>query len=231
MSEYYGYDNRNSWWHAFPPVTRNIILINLIMFAATLFKQDFMTGTFALFYPASHFFRLWQPITHMFMHGGFWHIFFNMYALFIFGTVLERTIGTRRFLIFYFVTGLGAALLHTGVGFIKAQQLLGSVNAGDPTALIAYSNLLRTPTLGASGAVYGVLIGYAMFYPNSVLTLIFPPIPLKAKWWVLIFIVIELVTGITGTMDGIAHFAHLGGALFGFLLILYWRKTGRLYRY
>ena len=231
MARYYGYDNQNSWWNFIPPVTRNLLLINVILFAATLFKQDFMTATFALFYPASHFFRWWQPVTHMFMHGGFWHIFFNMYTLFIFGSVLERTIGTKRFLLFYFVTGLGAALIHTGVEFVQAQQYLAAVNAGDSAAMAHYADLLRTPTLGASGAIYGVLIGYAMLYPDSVLTLIFPPIPMKAKWWVLIFIGIELFTGVTGTLDGIAHFAHLGGALFGFLLILFWKKTGQLYRY
>ncbi len=231
MAQYYGYDNQNSWWNSIPPVTRNLLLINVILFAATLFKQDFMTATFALFYPASHFFRWWQPVTHMFMHGGFWHIFFNMYTLFIFGSVLERTIGTKRFLLFYFVTGLGAALIHTGVEFVQAQQYLAAVSAGDSAAMAHYTDLLRTPTLGASGAIYGVLIGYAMLYPDSVLTLIFPPIPMKAKWWVLIFIGIELFTGVTGTLDGIAHFAHLGGALFGFLLILFWKKTGQLYRY
>lgn len=231
MSQYYGYDNQYNWWNAILPVTRNLVLINVILFIATLFKQDFMTATFALFYPASHFFRWWQPLTHMFMHGGFWHIFFNMYTLFIFGSVLERTIGTKRFLIFYFVTGLGAALIHTGVEYLQAQHWLAAVQAGNSVAMVSYSDLLRTPTLGASGAIYGVLIGYAMLYPDSVLTLIFPPIPMKAKWWVLIFIGIELVTGVSGTMDGIAHFAHLGGALFGFLLILYWKKRGWLFRY
>ena len=230
MAQYYGYGNNSgSFLSQIPPVTRNIILINLIMFIATLINQDFMVGTFAMFYPASHFFRWWQPLTHMFMHGGFWHIFFNMYTLFFFGCVLERAIGSKKFLIFYFVTGFGAVLMHTGVQFIHAQSLLSSINAGNTAALATYTDLLRTPTLGASGAIYGVLIGYAMLYPDSVLTLLFPPVSMKAKWFVLIFVAIELVTGVTGTMDGIAHFAHLGGALFGFLLILFWKKTGRLY--
>lgn len=179
-----------------------------------------------MFYPSSPLFRPWQILTHMFMHGGFWHVFFNMYTFFIFGTVLERALGTKRFLIFYFVTGLGAAALHTGVEWIQASVYLSS---GTPAAMSSYYDLLRTPVLGASGAIYGVLIGYAMFYPNSILTLIFPPVSLKAKWFVLIFAGIELLTGVTGTADGVAHFAHLGGMLFGWLLILWWRKRGKLY--
>ena len=149
-----------------------------------------------------------------------------MYTFFIFGTVLERSLGTKRFLIFYFVTGLGAAALHTGVEWLQASYYL---SYGTPAAMSSYYNLLRTPVLGASGAIYGVLIGYAMFYPNSILTLIFPPVSLKAKWFVLIFAGIELLTGVTGTADGVAHFAHLGGMLFGWLLILWWRKRGKLY--
>lgn len=220
-------NTRGSFFSTIPVVTKNLLIINIILFLATLVNEEFMVRTFALFYPASPFFRPWQVLTHMFMHGGFWHIFFNMYALLIFGSVVERTIGTKKFLVFYFLCGLGAALLHTGVEYIEASLYLAS---GTSAGELSYYNLLRTPTLGASGAVYGVLIGYAMLYPNSVLTLIFPPISLKAKWWVLIFAGIELVTGITGTADGIAHFAHLGGMLIGWLLLLYWRKSGRLWQ-
>lgn len=197
------------------------------MYIATVFNEDFMVGTFAMFYPSSWFFRWWQPVTHMFMHGGFWHLFFNMYSLLMFGMVVERQLGTKRFLIFYFVTGLGAALLHTGVQALEVQHYIAS---GTAESQIAYTNLLRTPVLGASGAIYGILVAFAMLYPDARMTLIFPPITLDAKWWVTIFIVIELVTGITGTQMGVAHFAHLGGALFGFLLILYWRKKGQLWR-
>ncbi len=224
MSQYYDYNGGDSFLSRIPPFTRNIIMINVIMFVATLINENFMVGTFAMFFPASPFFRWWQPLTHMFMHGGFWHIFFNMYTLFIFGCVLERIMGTKKFFIFYFVTGLGAVLLHTGVQYLQALSFLSN------DAAASYTGLLRTPTLGASGAIYGVLIGYAMFFPDSILTLIFPPVSLKAKWFILIFIAIELMTGLTGTVNGVAHFAHLGGALFGFLLILYWRKTGKLYR-
>jgi len=218
-----GYDMRSRGFMSnIPPVTKNLIIINVLMFIATLINQDFMVGNFALFYPKSPFFRPWQIITHMFMHGGFWHIFFNMYSLLIFGMVVERAIGSKKFLIFYFITGLGAVALHLGVEYLQAQAYLASNYAN-------YTALLGTPTLGASGAIYGVLIAFAMLYPNATLTLLFPPIPLKAKWWVLIFAAIELVTGVTGTVAGVAHFAHLGGMLFGFLLITYWKKKGKLY--
>ena len=232
MADYYSYGNggsgRRSFLDAIPVVTRNLIIVNVIMFVFTLLNEDFMVRTFALFYPASALFRWWQPLTHMFMHGGFWHIFFNMYTLFIFGSVLERTIGPKRFLLFYFVTGLGAVALHMGVQYLQLHPLQVAA-ASDPSVLPAFYARANVPTLGASGAIYGVLIGYAMFYPNSILTLIFPPVSLKAKWFVLIFAGIELLTGVTGTADGVAHFAHLGGMLFGWLLILYWKKTGHLY--
>jgi membrane associated rhomboid family serine protease len=165
----------------------------------------------------------------MFMHGGFWHLFFNMYTLFIFGTVLERVWGTKKFLVFYFVTGLGAALIHTGVEWIQMQSWLGAAADGSPAALASIHAMKMTPTVGASGAIYGVLMGYAMLYPDSILTLLFPPISLKAKWFVLIFAAIELLTGVTGTGGGIAHFAHLGGLIFGFALIWYWKKNRTLY--
>src|SRR5574344_729084 len=219
-----GYDMRSRGFMSnIPPVTKNLIIINVLMFIATLINQDFMVSTFALFYPKSPFFRPWQIITHMFMHGGFWHIFFNMYSLLIFGMVVERAIGSKKFLIFYFVTGLGAVALHTGVEWLEAQIFMANEQ------VMAYHNLLMTPTLGASGAIYGVLIGYAMVYPQSRLTLLFPPVTLTAKWMVIIFAAIELFTGITGTADGVAHFAHLGGMLFGWLLIRMWRRQGKLY--
>ena len=225
---YYYQDNRGGFLSSIPPVTRNLILVNIVVFVFTLINEEFMIGTFGLFYPSSRFFHWWQVVTHMFMHGGFWHIFFNMYTLFIFGSVLERTIGPKRFLLFYFVTGLGAVALHMGVQYLQLHPLQVAA-ASDPSVLPAFYARANVPTLGASGAIYGVLIGYAMFYPNSILTLIFPPVSLKAKWFVLIFAGIELATGVTGTADGIAHFAHLGGMLFGWLLILYWKKTGHLY--
>ena len=212
-----------------PRVTRNLLIINVLMFVGFLLNQEKMTTAFALFYPTSPYFHWWQYITHMFMHGGFWHIFFNMYTLFIFGSVVERIIGEKKFLIFYFVCGLGAAALHTGVEYLQAQSYMAQIAQGNTAAMQAYQTLKMTPTVGASGAIYGLLIGYAMLFPNAKLTLIFPPVTLSAKWWVIIFAVIELVTGVTGLASGIAHFAHLGGMLFGFLLIRYWRKKGTLF--
>ena len=195
----------------------------------TKLNADFMYGKFALFYPTSPFFHWWQPVTHMFMHGGFWHLLFNMYTLYIFGSVLERVWGSKKFLVFYFVTGIGAAAIHTGVEWLQMQSWLGQAAQGSIAAQTAIHALKITPTVGASGAIYGVLMGYAMLYPDSLLTLFIPPVTLKAKWFVLIFAAIELLTGVTGTGGGIAHFAHLGGLVFGFLLIWYWKKRRTLY--
>lgn len=219
----YYYDNENNFISQIPTVTKNLVAINILMFIATLINENFMVANFAMFYPASPFFKPWQILTHMFMHGGFWHIFFNMYSLLMFGSILERSLGPKKFLIFYFVTGLGAVALHTGVEWMQARVFIAN------GAAQAYQQLLVTPTLGASGAIYGVLIGFAMLYPQARLTLIFPPIPMTAKWLVIIFAAIELFSGINGIQDGVAHFAHLGGMLFGWLLIRWWRKHGKLY--
>lgn len=219
----YYYDNGNNFISQIPTVTKNLVAINILMFIATLINENFMVANFAMFYPASPFFKPWQILTHMFMHGGFWHIFFNMYSLLMFGSILERSLGPKKFLIFYFVTGLGAVALHTGVEWMQARVFIAN------GAAQAYQQLLVTPTLGVSGAIYGVLIGFAMLYPQARLTLIFPPIPMTAKWLVIIFAAIELFSGINGIQDGVAHFAHLGGMLFGWLLIRWWRKHGKLY--
>ena len=213
-----------------PKATKNLIFINIIIFVATLINEDFMVRTFALFYPTSQLFRPWQIITHMFMHGGVWHIFFNMYALYMFGSIIERTIGQKKFLILYFVCGLGAVALHLGVQYIQAQTYMAGIANGAVNAAANYSALKMTPTLGASGAIYGLLIAYAMLFPNARLSLVFLPFTsMSSKTWVIIFAVIELVTGITGTVAGVAHFAHLGGMLFGWLLIRYWKKKGTLF--
>jgi membrane associated rhomboid family serine protease len=215
----------NSFLQNIPPVTRNLLIVNVIMFVATLINPVFMKSTFSMAFPLSTEFRWWQPLTHMFMHDGFFHIFFNMYTLVMFGMVVERVLGTKKFLWFYFITGFGAVALHTGVEFIQVQQLIQKYPEVQPQLI--YNSV--PGVLGASGAIYGVLVAFAMLYPEAKLTLIFPPITLNAKWWVIIFIGIELVTGITGTQMGVAHFAHLGGALFGWLLIRYWKKKGELY--
>ena len=211
-----------------PPVTRSLLIVNVLMFIATLINPTLMKGLFAMAYPASTAFRWWQPLTHMFMHDGIWHILFNMYTLVMFGMVVERSLGSRRFLILFFVTGFGAVLLHTGVEYLQVRSLVREYTPAPYSAQQIYDMIPHV--LGASGAVYGVLVAFAMLYPEARMTLIFPPVTLDAKWMVAIFIGIELLTGITGTQMGVAHFAHLGGALFGFLLVWYWRKSGKLWR-
>lgn len=146
-------------------------------------------------------FAVWQLVSYGFLHGGLAHLFFNMFALYMFGLPIERLWGTRRFLIFYFVCMIGAGLVQ-----LVVAQLSGEIY----------------PTIGASGAVFGLLLAFGMMYPNSRIMLLFPPIPMRAKWFVIVYGILTLVFGITGTMSGIAHFAHLGGMLFGLVLILYW---------
>ena len=226
--EYYS-NERRGFLANIPPAVKNIIFINILVMLMTMIKKDFMYETFALFYPTSPFFHWWQPVTHMFMHGGFWHLFFNMYTLWIFGSVLERVWGAKKFLLFYFVTGLGAALVHTGVEWLQMHNWLAEAAGGSYAAQLSIHTLKMTPTVGASGAIYGVLMGYAMLYPDAMMALVFPPIAMKAKWFVLIFGAIELLTGVTGTGGNIAHFAHLGGLIFGYLLMMYWRKKRTLY--
>lgn len=212
-----------------PPVTRNLIIINIIVFIATLINRNFMTVEFALFYPTSRYFHWWQVLTHMFMHGGFWHILFNMYTLWLFGSVVENIIGSKKFVLFYFICGLGAAAMHTGAEYLQMQSYMEGAALGNSVALQNIAAIKLTPTVGASGAIYGTLIAYAMLFPSSKMTLLFPPVTLSAKWMVIVFAAIELITGITGTVTGVAHFAHLGGMLIGWLMILYWRKRGKLF--
>lgn len=200
-------------WRNLPPVTKHLIIINIILFVATYANRYFMISTFSMFYPTSDMFRFWQPVTYMFMHGSFMHIFFNMYSLLLFGSVIERNLGTKKFVLFYFASGFGALLLHILITYLF----------GGP------AEKAFVPMLGASGAVYGLFIGYAILNPDTVLTLIFPPISLKAKWMMLIFVGIELLVGVFDTGDGVAHFAHLGGAIVGFLLMFFWKKTGRIW--
>lgn len=218
-----------------PRGTRNLIIINLIVFLATALNKGFMTETFGLFYPTSPYFHWWQYLTHMFMHGGFWHIFFNMYSLWLFGSMVERTLGTKKYLILYFVCGLGAVVLHLGVMSLQVESFISQMKdplldaAQRAIAQSQYTDVLRTPTVGASGAIYGLMLTYALLYPSNRFTLIFPPVTLSARTMVIIFAAIELFTGIRGVTDGVAHFAHLGGMLFAWLLIHYWRRKGQLF--
>ncbi len=225
----YGNGGSGGFMSNVPTVTKNLVIINCIVFAACIINRDYMTENFALFYPTSRYFRWWQVVTHMFMHGGFWHIFFNMYTLLIFGSVVERIIGQKKFLFFYFVCGLGAVAMHTGVEYLQMQSFVQGAAIGNPVALQNMAIIKLTPTVGASGAIYGVLIGYAMLFPDARMTLLFPPVTLSAKWMVAVFALIELLTGVTGTLSGVAHFAHLGGMLLGYLMIRCWRSRGILF--
>ncbi len=209
-------NNRGGFFGSLPPVTKNILIINIFMLIFSSLRPDFMYRFFALYYPGSPLFHWWQPVTHMFMHGGFWHLFANMFTMLMFGCTLERQWGPKKYLTFYFITGLGAAGLHLLVMWIQARHGV---------------NVDFTPMVGASGAIYGILMGFAMLFPDTVLTLLFPPIPLKAKWWIVIWLCIELFTGVFGMGGGVAHFAHLGGMLLGYLVIKYWKRKGTMYEY
>jgi membrane associated rhomboid family serine protease len=229
-----------------PPVVKNLIIINAIMFLALLgFQTAFGTDlnrVLGLYYFKSPFFEPYQIVTHMFMHGGLWHIFFNMFALWMFGKVLEQVWGGKRFLIYYFVTGFGAVFLHMFVTHLalnsvmeEAAQLYNITEFSRETVQrLAQSNEplarevalgLAVPTVGASGAVFGVLLAFGMLFPNTRLMLLFPPIPIKAKYFVIGYGALELWLGLTQPGSNIAHFAHLGGMLFGFILIRYWKKN------
>ena len=212
-----------------PPVVKNLIMINVLMYLITVITGNFMYENFALFYFKSPFFKPYQLVTHMFMHGGFTHILFNMYTLYIFGCVLERVWGSQKFLFYYFVTGIGAALLHMGVMYLQLRGYIADFNAGDMFAQSGIQSILVTPTVGASGAIYGLLLAYGMLFPDNIMQLIFPPVALKAKWFVIIFGALELLLGLSGRGGNVAHFAHLGGMIFGFFLILYWKKNNRMY--
>lgn len=212
-----------------PPVIKNLVMINGLMLLITFLTGNFMYEKFALYYFDSPYFKPYQLITHMFMHGGFTHLFFNMYSLVIFGIALEQVWGSQKFFLYYLVTGLGAAALHLLVLYIEASGYQNAALAGNAIAAQNLEILKLTPTVGASGAVYGVLLAYGMLFPNNVLRLLFPPVALKAKWFVLIFGAIELWLGISNTGGNVAHFAHLGGMIFGYFLILYWKKNNRMY--
>jgi membrane associated rhomboid family serine protease len=238
---------RPSGFKILPPVVKNILIINALFFLATMgfeaaFKID-LTDKLGMHYFGSPLFRPYQIITYMFMHGGFGHIFFNMFALWMFGNVLENFWGPKRFLIYYMITGIGAILIQMLVVYIQirnAEAYLSPEQISDIVsngykylqegknfvdADAAKLNLLyNTPTIGASGAVFGILLAFGMIFPISVIYLYFA-IPIKAKWFVVLYGGMELFFGVSNySNDNVAHFAHLGGMLFGFLLILYWNK-------
>jgi len=187
----------------FPTVLKYLIIINVIVFIAQQTLN--ITGYLVLFPISDPNFKIYQVITHMFAHGSFGHILFNMFALFTFGRILENVWGPKRFLNFYLICGIGAAVFHLIVEYMQGTDSVA---------------------LGASGAIMGVAVAFAYTFPNTELFLIFLPIPIKAKWLIGAYVVYDVVFGITGG-DNIAHFAHLGGALTGFILMLIWNKSDK----
>lgn len=262
-------------YNLLPPIVKNLLIINILFFIATFVFQetkgiDFYE-IFGLHYLEAPQFKIWQIFTYMFMHGNFTHLLFNMFALWMFGSSIENIWGAKRFLLYYLITGIGAAIIHYIViyfqihsdlmlfnqflnnpnietyknltthfsdghvkGVLESNLLIYNKNSTSmidlsiATASIKDSFLNRFNVVGASGSVFGLLLAFGMMFPNAVIYIYFL-FPIKAKWFVMIYGALELLLGVTGTSDGIAHFAHLGGMLFGIGLILYWKKKRKLY--
>lgn len=267
---------RTGGFSILPPIVKNLLIINGLFFLAkiVLASRDIdLDAIFGLHYFNAPDFRPWQVITYMFMHGNFSHIFFNMFALWMFGAAIENIWGGKRFLIYYLITGIGAALIHYMIVYFQIQPELVLINqfldnpSLDTYRYLAENNaspgfqkmftqnlavLQQNPSslneliqvtaqakddflnsfviIGASGAVFGLLLAFGMMFPNAEIYIYFL-LPIKAKWFVIFYGALELIFGITGSADGVAHFAHLGGMLFGILLILIWRKQDRNRRF
>ena len=229
MSEQYS----PTGFRVLPPVVKHLLIINVLLYLATFTMNRFhidLTDYLGLHFFKASDFMAYQLITYMFMHGNFEHLFFNMFALWMFGNTLENIWGSKRFLWFYMLCGIGAGLCQEVVQYIQYVTTLAqydSVNfgGGQVISMANYLNMLNT--VGASGAIYGLLLAFGMMFPNSMIYLYFF-VPIKAKWFVIGYAVIELVSGFIGG-GNVAHFAHLGGMLFGLILILVWKKKGRLY--
>ena len=257
--------------NSIPPIIKNLLIINGLMFLLSSVLQSRginLNHIFGLFFYKSEYFRIWQPVTHLFMHANFIHLLTNMFSLWMFGRILENIWGGKRFLVYYFVTGLGAAFLHTVVNTISIYSMLNVMqafyNTPSPESFTSFvetiphinpivydfinqwsenpdnnefiieatriievtsKQVINIPTVGASGAVFGILLAFGTMFPEARLMLLFPPIPIKAKWFVIGYGVIELFLGLTQPDSNIAHFAHLGGMLFGYFLIRHWRKN------
>jgi membrane associated rhomboid family serine protease len=235
---------------------RSLVIANSIVFAIGLLLPQVGARTidwFAFWFPRHENFGVWQVVTYMFLHGGIAHILFNMFALVSFGVLLERLWGTRRFLVFYFLCGIGAGIVQTGVSWIAFQIDYSRLTEAGVTP-DAINDMLKTgrytgirsdrvinaatdlyqifasPMLGASGAIYGILLAFGLLFPNAKLALLFLPIPIAAKYFIPIVLALDLFSGVTGFSlfgGGVAHFAHIGGALIGFLLMWHWRNQAR----
>ena len=235
-----------------PPVVKNLLIINGLFFVAMIvldssFNFD-LVAILGLHYPLAHDFGVWQFITYMFMHGGFRHILFNMFALWMFGNTLENVWGGKRFLNYYLITGIGAGLVQVLVAYIRIASLQTGLSPEEiqtiytegyevlqkgmnyqNEAMASINLIVNTSTVGASGAVFGLLLAFGMMFPNSLIYIYFA-IPVKAKYFVMLYGAFELYLGFSNNpADNVAHFAHLGGMIFGFILIQFWKKKGMLY--
>lgn len=233
-----------------PPITRNLIIINIVVFIASFLLPQ-LNDTLAAYFPFSPNFRSWQIITHMFMHGSFMHILFNMFTLFSFGPILEQSLGDKKYLILYFLSGLGAFFLYNLWNFIEYQQIYSQLESvgfnvsgyiSDPESFINTKVSTSTKELidelnpiifgrmvGASGAIFGVIAAFATLYPDAKIGILFIPIPVKVKYVLPIVVIGSIYLGVTGNGGGIAHLAHVGGAIVGLILAKIWRK--HLYRF
>ncbi|MDB5195753.1 MAG: hypothetical protein JWP88_123 [Flaviaesturariibacter sp.] len=227
---------------AMPPIVKNLIIINVLVYAAQLLLKQFdVTGHIELYPimpqelltivqqsdPNYYGFQPYQIATHMFAHSPdtFFHIIFNMFALWMFGRTLENVWGPKRFLLFYILCGVGAAACHLAIQYFRCQELLQALNTNS-SQVQSLSGAIG-PALGASGAVMGIMAAFAYTFPNTPLYIMFIPVPVKAKWAVLGYVAIDLLGGLGVYTDNVAHFAHLGGAITGFIIVLIWAKTDR----
>lgn len=233
-----------------------LLVVNVAVFAAGYLLphgRETIVGTAALWFPDNPHFEVWQVVTYMFLHANFSHIFFNLFALVSFGTILEQEWGAARFLVFYFVCGIGAGLVQLGVTWYEfaglherlvaagmtPQAIAAMLSTGEAdlpagaavqAAATDLYRIFQGPTLGASGAIYGLMVAFGFLHPNAKLALMFVPVPIAAKFFIPIMVGLDLLSGVTGFSlfgAGVAHFAHVGGAVIGFLLMLLWRKRTR----
>ena len=216
--------------NSLPPITRNLLIANVVCYLLQLLAGSLridLTDLLGLHFVLADDFRVWQLVSYMFLHGSLTHLFFNMFSLWMFGGLIERTLGAKRFLTYWMVCGIGAGVCQeiwqTGQYFMEGLNNYPMVNTG--TAIIPMGDYLNLwTTIGASGACYGVLLAFGMLFPNERIMLLLPPIPMKAKYFVAGYAAIELISAYASN-DNVAHFAHLGGMLFGWLLLRYWRTS------